>query len=160
MSNAYYVMIDETPQGPYSKVVIGRLLYEKTITPETPIRSQDAPGWKTLGSNAQKFVDLYRKQGMPTGASWSRADSPEVKPTPQPQRAEPAPARSREYKVLTQKDKWFSGKFDPEKLEEALNVDAWLLADFATLWSVGHRTARGVMSGRLSAAMLTSATTL
>ena len=26
-----------------------------------------------------------------------------------------------EYKVLTQKDKWFSGKFDPEKLELALN---------------------------------------
>jgi hypothetical protein len=25
------------------------------------------------------------------------------------------------YKVLTQKDKWFSGKFDPEKLEQALN---------------------------------------
>lgn len=27
----------------------------------------------------------------------------------------------KEYKVLTQKDKWFSGKFSPEKLEEALN---------------------------------------
>lgn len=26
------------------------------------------------------------------------------------------------YKVLTQKDKWFSGKFDPAKLEEALNA--------------------------------------
>lgn len=29
-----------------------------------------------------------------------------------------------EYKVLTQKDKWFSGKFDPAKLEEALNAYA------------------------------------
>jgi hypothetical protein len=27
----------------------------------------------------------------------------------------------KEYKVLTQKDKWFSGKFDPENLERALN---------------------------------------
>lgn len=26
-----------------------------------------------------------------------------------------------EYKVLTQKDKWFSGKFDPQRLEAALN---------------------------------------
>jgi Domain of unknown function (DUF4177) len=25
------------------------------------------------------------------------------------------------YKVLTQKDRWFAGKFDPEKLEAALN---------------------------------------
>jgi hypothetical protein len=30
----------------------------------------------------------------------------------------------KEYKVLTQKDKWFSGRFDPEKLEEALNACA------------------------------------
>ena len=27
----------------------------------------------------------------------------------------------KEYKVLTQKDKWFSGKFDPALLESALN---------------------------------------
>ncbi len=30
----------------------------------------------------------------------------------------------KEYKVLTQKDKWFSGKFDPSKLESALNAYA------------------------------------
>ena len=33
---------------------------------------------------------------------------------------DPVPS-TKEYKVLTQKDKWFSGKFDPAKLEEALN---------------------------------------
>ncbi len=27
----------------------------------------------------------------------------------------------KEYKILTQKDKWFSKKFDPETLEKALN---------------------------------------
>jgi hypothetical protein len=27
----------------------------------------------------------------------------------------------KEYKVLSQKDKWFSGKFDPETLEKSLN---------------------------------------
>lgn len=27
----------------------------------------------------------------------------------------------KEYKILTQKDKWFSGKFDPLKLEQAIN---------------------------------------
>ena len=30
----------------------------------------------------------------------------------------------KEYKVLSQKDKWFSGKFDPTKLEEGLNAYA------------------------------------
>ena len=39
------------------------------------------------------------------------------------------------YKVLTQKDKWFSGKFDPNKLEEALNAYAeqgWRVISCAT----------------------------
>ena len=27
-------------------------------------------------------------------------------------------AEQTQYKILTQKDKWFSGKFDPEKLEQ------------------------------------------
>ena len=27
----------------------------------------------------------------------------------------------KQYKILTQKDKWFSGKFDPERLEAAIN---------------------------------------
>lgn len=27
----------------------------------------------------------------------------------------------KEYKILSQKDKWFSGKFDPLRLEEAIN---------------------------------------
>ena len=30
----------------------------------------------------------------------------------------------KEYKVLTQKDKWFGGNFDAERLEEALNAYA------------------------------------
>ncbi|MBQ7207568.1 MAG: DUF4177 domain-containing protein [Lentisphaeria bacterium] len=29
--------------------------------------------------------------------------------------------RKKEYKVLTQKDKWFDGKFAPELLEQAIN---------------------------------------
>jgi hypothetical protein len=43
--------------------------------------------------------------------------------------------RQREYKVITQKDKWFSGKFDPEKVEGALNSYAkqgWSLRGVAT----------------------------
>lgn len=30
----------------------------------------------------------------------------------------------KEYKILTQKDKWFSSKFDPKLLEGALNAYA------------------------------------
>lgn len=41
----------------------------------------------------------------------------------------------KKYKVLTQKDKWFSGKFDPQNLENALNAYAeqgWTLVGCAT----------------------------
>jgi DNA-directed RNA polymerase subunit RPC12/RpoP len=41
----------------------------------------------------------------------------------------------KQYKVLTQKDKWFSGKFDPERLEQAINAYAkqgWRVVSCAT----------------------------
>lgn len=40
-----------------------------------------------------------------------------------------------EYKILSQKDKWFSGKFDPAMLEQALNAYAeqgWRVVSCAT----------------------------
>jgi hypothetical protein len=43
--------------------------------------------------------------------------------------------QQREYKVITQKDKWFSGKFDPEKVEGVLNSYAkqgWAMKGVAT----------------------------
>ena len=41
----------------------------------------------------------------------------------------------KEYKVMTQKDRFFGGKFDPEKLEEAINsyaVQGWEVVGIAT----------------------------
>lgn len=41
----------------------------------------------------------------------------------------------KEYKVMTQKDRFFSGKFDPEKLESAINSYAsqgWNVITIAT----------------------------
>ncbi len=40
-----------------------------------------------------------------------------------------------QYKVLTQKDRFFSGKFSPERLEEALNgyaAEGWRVVSMAT----------------------------
>jgi hypothetical protein len=41
----------------------------------------------------------------------------------------------KEYKVLTQKDRFFAGKFDPEKLEKAINSyasEGWEVVSVAT----------------------------
>lgn len=51
----------------------------------------------------------------------------------------------KEYKVLTQKDKWYSGKFSPENLENALNAYAeqgWVLKACATADIPGFGTTR------------------
>ncbi len=49
--------------------------------------------------------------------------------------ATPASNELFEYKVLSQKDKWFSGKFDPALLEQAINAYAqqgWRVVGCAT----------------------------
>ena len=46
------------------------------------------------------------------------------------------PPRIKEYKVLTQRDTWFAGTFDPAKLEQALNACAaqgWHVISVATV---------------------------
>ena len=50
-----------------------------------------------------------------------------------------------QYKVLSQKDKWLSGKFDPEKLEQAINAYAqqgWRVIGCATADIPGFGAAR------------------
>jgi hypothetical protein len=47
----------------------------------------------------------------------------------------PPPPGSTTYKVLTQRDEWFMGKFSPEKLEEAVNAyaaEGWRVISVAT----------------------------
>ena len=49
--------------------------------------------------------------------------------------AAPVSSKRYEYKVLSQKDKWFSGKFDPAVLEQAMNAYAqqgWRVIGCAT----------------------------
>jgi len=47
----------------------------------------------------------------------------------------PCEKKTYQYKVLSQKDKWFSGKFDPTVLEQAINAYAqqgWRVVGCAT----------------------------
>ncbi len=59
--------------------------------------------------------------------------------------ASPVKKTMYEYKVVTQKDKWFSGKFDPAILEQALNAYAqqgWRVIGCATADIPGFGTNR------------------
>lgn len=72
---------------------------------------------------------------------------------PKPIGAEATSDAHIEYKVLTQKDRFFGGKFDPLKLEEALNSYAhqgWVVDGIATAdipgWSGSRQELVVVMS--------------
>ena len=55
--------------------------------------------------------------------------------TASPHPAEHHDAPARQYKVLTQKDRWFEGKFDLSRLEEALNhyaLQGWVVRAMST----------------------------
>ena len=54
----------------------------------------------------------------------------------------------KQYKVMSQKDKWFSQKFDPERLEEAINSYAsqgWRVISVATATIPGFGGSREEM---------------
>ena len=54
----------------------------------------------------------------------------------------------KQYFVITMKDKWFSGKFDPERLQNALNEYAqqgWRLTTCATAEAKGRQEFIAVM---------------
>ena len=53
-----------------------------------------------------------------------------------------------EYKVLSQKDKWSTGKFDPETIEEVINdyaEEGWRVLQFVTTTIPGFGGAREEM---------------
>lgn len=54
----------------------------------------------------------------------------------------------KQYKVMTQKDRFFGGKFDPEKLEAAINAYAeqgWRVVSTATASIAGFGSSREEM---------------
>lgn len=74
---------------------------------------------------------------------------------PMPPSAPKKASKTKEYKVLTQRDKAFAGDFSPEKLEPALNsyaAQGWRVISVATISLPavpgGHRDEMVVVMGR------------
>lgn len=73
------------------------------------------------------------------GPGWWLASDGRWYPPAQASAPPPGPNSSRgemyEYKVMTQKDRYFSGKFNPEQLQSALNsyaAEGWRVVGMAT----------------------------
>ena len=102
-------------------------------------QSMDAP-FEMLGQliECPACSQTVEVQKMPTRPPLAPPALPRVVPKlkmPLPPKSPGKPARGKEYKVLTPKDKWFAGEFSPEKLEQALNFYAaqgWRVVSVAT----------------------------
>ncbi len=76
------------------------------------------------------IIEFTRESSVPTLPTPISAQTRVNRGTPSDLTNKATQFDPRSYKVLSQKDKWFSGKFDPEQLEIALNSYAqqgWVL---------------------------------
>ncbi len=132
MANWYFQVMGDAI-GPLTSVELRERALSGQIGPETLISRDDTDQWVTAD----------RVSGLLDPAPTPPPLSPPI-PVPDPatllSRKDHAAAPvnvavTKEYKVLTQKDKWFSGKFDPAQLEEALNAYAdqgWIVKSATT----------------------------
>ncbi len=84
-------------------------------------------------------------QGAPTPPPMSKGAAQGMNFDFNTNTAAPAARKCYQYKVLSQKDKWFTGKFDPMVLEQALNAYAqqgWRVIGCATADIAGFGAAR------------------
>ena len=120
----YYYSIDGTEVvGPHSLDDLKGEFFSGSLLPTTQVCAEGTETWQTLAS----LVKPPPKQAAQPPAIPQQAHRPQT--THQPT----AQTRATPYavKVLTTKDRAFGGKFDPEKLESALNSyasEGWSVA--------------------------------
>ena len=113
--NYYYATPTNETVGPLSIEDLGGLLRSGTITRDTLVTAESPEDWQPYHT----FVQKNPPPPIPTQTPTKTNERQNLK----------------EYKILTQKDKWFSGKFDPELLEQAVNAYAkhgWRVISCAT----------------------------
>ena len=114
----------------------------ETHIAESLLTGHDAPGGAAVLEaeptvQAPSFFDEVSSSAEIPAVVAEQAEAEADRPAPAP-RTEGA----KEYKVLSQRDKWFGGRFDAERLEEALNFLAgqgWVVRSMAAGAITGSR---------------------
>lgn len=120
MTNWYFQLMGDTI-GPLSGAELRERAINGQITADTLISRDGTDKW-IFADRVNGLLDIVPES---TAKPSERPPITTVPAQPREHSAMPTPVKTtKEYKVLTQKDKWFSGKFDPAKLEEALNAYA------------------------------------
>ena len=145
--SAWFVQLMGETLGPVAGAELLNMAATGRIQQDTLVSHHAEGPWVTAlhvkglfdsAALAAAIKDSHHRESAPNRASEQPAEriEPEIasgssKGGDQP----PSPSSPRPYKVLTQRDKWFAGKFDPERLEDAINAyaaDGWKVCGVAT----------------------------
>jgi hypothetical protein len=111
-------------------------------SPDAPAVDLEAPGPHSDAIEVQGLHASAWTVAAPEAGDKGPAHEPEAAVfTAAPAEPPPAGAAVKQYKLLTQKDKWFEGKFEVGRLEEALNHYArqgWVVRSMATPQILGY----------------------
>ena len=143
---SWYVQLMGETLGPYSGPELRKMAEGKHIDFDTPVaRSKDGP-WMTAQRIAGLFgpAESVSYQPAPPGRDAAGrdvlrdappADHAAAQRTVEEPPAVELPDDASRYKVLTQRDRWFGGRFEVEKLEAAINAYStrgWRVCGVAT----------------------------
>jgi hypothetical protein len=159
MPTEWYCRIGDVKSGPFRSAELKQMAQSGKLHPGDLIWRDGLDGWK----QASKVKGLFDVADVPNSATqvqltmdsvaWQSATQKSVSQDVATPDTMPVQATDKElvprseYKVLSQKDKWFSRKFDPDSLELALNsysqqgwrVRAGDTASFPGFISSAHR---------------------
>jgi len=126
---AWFVQIMGEMVGPYSNAEFKRLADTGRVQPDSPV-ARDRVGPWVMAAAVKGLFD-----GAADTAVSSAAKVDDERTTTPTSTVSEATAKGQRYKVLTQRDRYFAGKFDPDRLEDAINAyadDGWRVCGMAT----------------------------
>lgn len=138
---AWYVQLMGETAGPYSGAELKKMADGKHIEFDTPVaRTREGP-WLPARRIAGLFGSVESPSAQEAVETRSASSGPREEAQPGAESAQPEfPDGQSRYKVLTQRDRWFGGRFEVEKLEDAINAYAahgWRICGVATTLVTG-----------------------
>lgn len=135
MSRQFFVRHKGKESGPYTLDEIKKACRSATFRSNARVRRENEVEWLNA-SEVPECLEAINALNAPVVEVLN--EPPAVSPASLVSNASNSELRTpslHEYKVLTQKDKWFSGKFDPELLEMAINAyakEGWTVRGITT----------------------------
>lgn len=136
---SWFVQIMGETLGPFVDGELVQMAASGRIQQDTPVSHAAVGPWSTA-MHVRGLFDPARQGGGPAAAVTEKPSEAVEPPAacgtgPQPMASPARVDADGPYKVITQRDRWFAGRFDPDRLEGAINAYAasgWKVCGLAT----------------------------